>query len=147
MPVAAPVPIPSEWCISAHHRNRLLLPQAHKMTVSNASPALSATHIPHLVSPVSKVVPMAVMANRRHWECWLRWKLYQINQKFSVAEKAVSTNRRNGDRQSKVKVNQELFFPCKMGLLEPEGAGSFLLPLLSALLSSFLFELVLGWAS
>lgn len=95
MPAAAPVPTPSEWCVSAHHRNRLLLSRAHKMTVPNSSPSRPATHIPHLVSPVSKVV---TMANWRHWECWLRWKLYQIHLKFSVAERSVSTGKRNGDR-------------------------------------------------
>ena len=59
--------------------------------------------------------------------------------KFSVAEKAVSANGRNGDRQSEVKVIHELFFPCRMGLLEPGGAGS--LPLTAAQCAAQLFPL------
>lgn len=58
--------------------------------------------------------------------------------KFSVAEKSVSTNG-SGDRQSKMKVIHELFFPCRMGLLEAGGVGS--LPLTAAQCAAKLFPL------
>lgn len=55
-----------------------------------------------------------------------------IPDKYAIffAAKAGSANRRNGDRQFKMKVTQELFFPYRMGVAEPGAVGS--LPLTAA---------------